>query len=71
MLEEVADRVFKELEADGYEPRMHEPADEPGIVEIRLRGHDYDIDDLKTMVRTAETFGLGLKLDSNGWLTLR
>jgi hypothetical protein len=69
--EELADRVFKELEADGYEPRMHTSDGEPGVIEIRLRGHDYDIDDLKTMVRTAETFGVGLKLDSNGWLTLR
>jgi hypothetical protein len=69
--EEVADRVFKELEADGYEPRLHPVKDEPGLVEIRLRGHDYDLDDLKAMVRAAETFGVGLKLDANGWLTLR
>jgi hypothetical protein len=49
MLEDVADRVFRELKANGYEPRL---------------------DDFKTMVRIGEEFGLGLKLDGNGWITL-
>jgi hypothetical protein len=70
MLEQVADRIFKELEADGYEPRLHAHEDGSGLYDIRLRGHNYDIDDLRAMIRTAETFGLGLKLDENGWLTL-
>ena len=71
MVKDVADRVYKELVADGYEPRMHEPPDEGGAFELRLRGQDFDLGDLKTMVRVGEQFGLGLKLDSNGWITLR
>jgi hypothetical protein len=69
MLEPVANKVFKELEADGYEPRLH-AHDDAAAFDIRLRGHNYDIDDLRAMIRTAEEFGLGLKLDENGWLTL-
>jgi len=69
MLEPVANRVFKELEADGYEPRLHAHEDD-STFDIRLRGHNYDLDDLRAMIRTAEEFGLGLKLDENGWLTL-
>ena len=50
---------------------MHESPDEGGAFELRLRGQDFDLGDLKTMVRVGEQFGLGLKLDSNGWITLR
>lgn len=70
MLEHAADRVFKELEGDGYEPRLHEPKDEGGPFEIRLRGDNFDLDAFKAMVRVGEQFGLGLKLDENGWITL-
>jgi hypothetical protein len=70
MLEDVADRVFRELEAAGYEPRLHGHDDGSGLFDIRLRGHNYDINDLRAMIRTAEEFGVGLKLDENGWLTL-
>jgi hypothetical protein len=70
VLEGVADRVFKELENGGYAPKLHAPKEDGGPFEIRLRGHDYDLGDLRTMVKIAEDFGLGLKLDENGWLTL-
>jgi hypothetical protein len=36
-----------------------------------LRGIDFDLDDFKTMVRVGEDFGLGLKLDDHGSITLR
>jgi hypothetical protein len=70
VLEELADRVYKELTGRGYEPRFHEPADAETPVELRLRGEKFDIDDFKSMVAIAERFGLGMRLDPNGWLTL-
>lgn len=51
----VADSVLKELGADGYERRLHGYADAGGPFEIRLRGQSFDIDDVETMVRVAET----------------
>ena len=71
MLKDVADRVFKELDGDGYEPQLHEPEHESGLFEIRVRGNDFDLDDFKTMVRAGEGLGLGLKLDDRGSITLR
>ena len=71
MLKDVADRVFTELTEAGYSPRLHEPQDEGGAFEISLRGHEFDIDDFKTMVRIAENFGVGLGLDENGWIRLK
>jgi hypothetical protein len=70
VLEELADHVYKELTGDGYEPRYHEPDDGNTPVELRLRGEQFDINDFKSMVAVAERFGLGMKLDPNGWLTL-
>jgi hypothetical protein len=70
MLSDVADRVFKELTEAGYDPKLHEPKQDGGPFEITLRGHAFDIDDFKTMVRIAEDFGVGLGLDDNGWVRL-
>ena len=70
MLSDVADRVFKELQGEGYEPRMHEPKEDGGPFSITLRGNEFDIDDFKTMVRIAEDFGVPLGLDENGWIRL-
>jgi len=67
----VADRVYRELEANGYEPQLHERTDEDGVFDLRLRGHDFDLGDFKTMVQVGERFGLGLALDDSGWITLR
>jgi hypothetical protein len=70
MLKDVSDRVFKELTSKGYDPKLH-PSDEgENEFELRLRGETFDIDDFKTLVRTGEMFGVGMKVDSNGWLTL-
>ena len=38
MREDVARRVYAELEANGYEPRLHEPEDEGGLFSISLPG---------------------------------
>jgi hypothetical protein len=71
MLKDVADRAVEQLDGDGCEPQLHEPEHESGLFEIRLRGNDFDLDDFKTMVRVGEDFGLGLKLDDHGSITLR
>jgi hypothetical protein len=63
--------VRDELEANGYEPRLHAPHAEDGLFEIRLQGNGFDLDDLKTLVRIGEDFGVGVKLDDEGWITLR
>jgi hypothetical protein len=69
--EAVSRRVLDELEASGYEPRLHPPADEHGVFEIKLPGAGFDIDDFKSMVRVAEAEGLGMRLDDRGSITLR
>ena len=69
MLEPVANRVFKGARGGRLRAALAR-ARGRRTFDIRLRGHNYDLDDLKAMIRTAEEFGLGLKLDENGWLTL-
>jgi hypothetical protein len=71
VLKDVSDRVYEELKGEGYEARIHEPKDEGGPFEITLRGEDFDLDDLKSMVRVAEDFGLGLRLGADGSITFR
>jgi hypothetical protein len=70
MLKDDAARVFQRLEDDGLKPRLHEPEDENGVFEIHLDGAGYDLDDFKTLVRVGADFGLGLKLDDRGGITL-
>jgi hypothetical protein len=70
MNEAVSRRVMDELEASGYEPRLHAPPDEHGAFEIKLPGAGFDIDDLKSVVNMAEGLGLGMRLDDRGWITL-
>jgi hypothetical protein len=70
MNEIVSERVMEELEASGYEPRLH-PRDEGSPFEITLPGHGFELGDLKAMVRMAEATGTTLSLDDRGWFTLR
>jgi len=70
MLRDEAVKVFERLENDGLKPRLHEPEEEGGLFEIHLDGAGYELDDFKTLVRVGEDFGIGLKLDDNGGVTL-
>jgi hypothetical protein len=70
MREDVARRVYAELEANGYEPRLHEPEDEGGLFSISLPGKGFDLGDFKTMARISEDFGIGLHLGDDGRITL-
>jgi hypothetical protein len=71
MKEPLSRRVMDELEASGYEPRLHEPTDGDGAFEISLPGAGFDVGDFKAMVGMAERLGVGLSLDDRGWITLR
>jgi hypothetical protein len=66
----VSRRVMDELEATGYEPRLHRP-DTDGPFEVVVPGHGFDIGDLKAMVQMAEATGTSLALDERGRITLR
>jgi hypothetical protein len=70
MQEAVARKVFDELGANGYSPKMHEPEQEGGLFEISLPGAGFDLADFKTMARISEDFGVGLKLADDGRITL-
>jgi hypothetical protein len=70
MNEIVSRRVLEELEASGYEPRLHRPRHAGGPFEITLPGHGFDAADLKAMVQMADTTGTSLVLDDRGWITL-
>lgn len=70
MNERVSERVMEELEANGYEPRLH-PRKEDGPFEITLPGSGFDLADMKAMVKMAEMTGTTLTLDDRGWFTLR
>jgi hypothetical protein len=59
MREDIARRVMTELEANGYEPRLHEPEEEGGLFEISLPGHGFDLGDLKAMAKSVKTSGSG------------
>jgi hypothetical protein len=69
MREDVARRVYEELEANGYSPKLHEPA-EGGLFEISLPGHGFDVGDFRTMAKISEDFGLALKLGDDARITL-
>ena len=71
MKEIVSRRVMDELEASGYEPRLHPPAEEGGPFEITLPGAGFDLNDFKAVARLAGMTGVGLKLDDKGRITLR
>jgi hypothetical protein len=68
--EHVSERVMEELEASGYEPRLHSRA-EGGPFEITLPGQGFGLGDLKAMVRMAEMTGTTLTIDDRGWFTLK
>jgi hypothetical protein len=70
MREALARRVVDELSGEGYETRLHEPADGNGAFEVSVRGHGFGLEDLKTLVRMSADLGVGLRLDDKGWLTL-
>jgi hypothetical protein len=70
MRETLSRRVMEELEANGYEPRLHEPEADDGVFEISLPGAGFRLEDFKTMARISEDFGVGLKLDDRGRITL-
>jgi hypothetical protein len=70
MREDVARRVYEELKANGYSPKMHEPGGENGLFEISLPGHGFDLADFKTMAKVTEDFGLGLKLGDDARIML-
>jgi hypothetical protein len=70
VLEDVARRIFDELSEGGYEPRLHEPDEEDGAFEIRLPAHGFELGDYKTLAKISEDFGVGLRFDSDGWLTV-
>jgi hypothetical protein len=70
MNEIVSQRVMEELEASGYEPRLH-PRDDGGPFEVTLSGQGFGLGDLKAMVRMAEATGTTLSLDDRGRFTLR
>jgi hypothetical protein len=70
MQEAVARKVMDELEASGYQPKMHAPEDEGGLFQISLPVSGFDIDDFKTMGSLTKTFGLGLKMADDGRITL-
>jgi hypothetical protein len=68
--EDVARQVFDRLENDGYDVRLHEPDVEGSPFQISVLGHGFDLADFKTLAKVSEDFGLGLKLDDKGWITL-
>jgi hypothetical protein len=68
--EDVSKRVLEELEANGYEPRLHPPSDPSGTFTISLPSHGFGLGDLRTMVRISEDAGVGLKMDDRGRITL-
>jgi hypothetical protein len=68
--EHVSERVMEELEASGYEPRLHARG-ERGPFSITLPGEGFDLGDLKAMVRMAEMTGTTLTIDDRGWFTLK
>jgi hypothetical protein len=69
MKEIVSRRVMDELEASGYQPRLHPPAEEGGPFEVMLPGDGFDLNDIKAVVRVAQMTGAGLKLDDKGRIT--
>jgi hypothetical protein len=70
MREDVSRRVYQELEANGYAPKLHEPEGDDGLFRISLPGAGFDLDDFKTMARIGEDFGIGLSLADDGRITL-
>jgi hypothetical protein len=70
MQEDVARKVFDELEASGYQPKLHDPEVEGGLFAISLPGAGFELDDIKTKARISEDLGLGLKLADDGRITL-
>jgi hypothetical protein len=70
MEEAVARSVFDELHANGYQPKLHEPAQEGGLFQVSLPGSGFELDDFRTMAKMSEDFGLALKLADDGRITL-
>jgi hypothetical protein len=59
MKEVLARRVLDELSAGGYNPRPHEPEDKDDAFSVSIDGAGFDIDDFKTLVRSARTSASG------------
>lgn len=70
MQEAVARKVFDELEANGYQPKLHAPEQEGALFQISLPGKGFDLDDFRTMAKISEDFGIGLSLGDDGRITL-
>jgi hypothetical protein len=70
MLEDVARRVYDELTANGYSPKMHEPEQEDGLFQISLPANGFELSDFKTMAKISEDLGLALKLGDDARITL-
>jgi hypothetical protein len=70
MREDVSRRVFDELEANGYSPKLHEPEGGDGLFQVSLPGKGFGLEDFKTMARISEDFGVGLSLGDDGRITL-
>jgi hypothetical protein len=70
MREQLSRRVCTSCKQAVTSRAWHEPAGDHGVFSIRLPGGGFGLEDFKTLARTSEDFGLGLKLDDEGWITL-